>query len=195
MDFIKFAGRFVLLSLLFFSSCSIVNQGKEFKNLFHCKYALKDVKILSVGGVDVSKMGKGDELPSDVYFTLLKKMFSQDINSEFKFDIEVYNPMEKPAGSQGMEWKMFIKDEMFSEGTVDSAIFVEPKGKGHFWVKADINLFKLLNNISLPQLMNVLNDNDWQKVWEESELEIKLKPWYKSGSKVKKYPGYISFKP
>ena len=183
------------LFFVFLHSCSIVNQGKEFQNLFKCKYSVQDIRILSVGGVDVSKLEKGDDLPSDVYFTLLKKIFTQDITSEFEFDLEVYNPTDKPAGSQGMEWKMLIKDEQFSEGSLDTTFFVEPKKRNSFKVKTDLNLFKLFSNISINELMTVLSDNDWKKVWERSDLEIKLKPWYKTGSKVKKYPGYITFKP
>ncbi len=191
----KYLSFFTLFIIVTFSSCSLINQGKELQNLFNCKYSLADVKILKVGEVDVSKLGKGEKLPSDVYFTLLKKVMSQDINSEFEFKIAVYNPTDKPAGSQGMEWKMLIHDEQFSQGAVDSTFLVPPKKTGEFTMKANLNLFKLLNNISIGQLMNLLSENDWKKAWEESGLEIKLKPWYKTGGEIKKYPGYITIKP
>ena len=94
-----------------------------------------------------------------------------------------------------MDWKLLIKDNEFAGGTVDTAIFVEPQSSSSFKVKADINLFKLINSLSIQELMEMLDNKDWTNIWEKSNLSIKLKPWYKAGDKVKKYPGYITFKP
>jgi hypothetical protein len=188
-------GFFILILTVFLSSCSLVKQGKEFQTLFHCKYTLQNVRVLEVAGVDVSELGRDNEASSEVYFALLKKMFTQKISSKFEFTIRIDNPTEKPAGAQGMEWKMYVKDELFSEGIVDTAIYVAPKKYTSFKINADIDLFTLLNNISIGAIMDLLSTNDWEKVWAESGLEIKIKPWYRLGDSVKKYPGYFTIKP
>ncbi len=184
----------LFLPLFFFSSCSLVKQGKEFSNLFNCKYSLENIKIKSLGGVDVDKINSG-KIPTDVYFSLMKQIFAKDVKSEFEFYVSVYNPTDSPAGAQGMDWEMLIKDQEFADGTVDSSLFIDKKSSSKIKVNANINLFRLINSLNLNELAGLIDNKNWMEIWEKSGLVIKLKPWYKSGDKIKKYPGYITLKP
>ncbi len=177
------------------NSCSILNQSREFENLAKCRYFVKDINIISIGGLSVEQFKKGKDLPFDEYLTLLEKLLSKNIDSKFVLTVTIINPTGKPAGASGLEYKM-LKDELeFAEGGIDSVFLVEPQSNTDVNINVNLNLFRLLKSVSFSGISELSTNPDWKNIWEKSGVIIKLRPWYKIGSKVRKYPGYITLRP
>jgi hypothetical protein len=178
--------------LIILSSCSIVKQGKELKNLFLCDYSLKSVKLLDIAGVDTKLFENGSALSMDEYITLFDKVMSNDLPADFLLDFNVYNPTSEIASAQGMDWVLEMKENNLLNGTIDTPVIVPSKKSSDLKIKVSINIFKLINSGSLNDIINILQKNDWKDNWKKLGLKLKLKPWYLSGNKVLKYPGYIT---
>ena len=59
----------------------------------------------------------------------------------------------------------------------------------------NFDLLKLMGNNNLQQVLDlVFNINDKEKL-NKLDLKLQLKPYYKVGSEIQEYPGYITIRP
>ena len=176
-------------------SCGLLNQAGEYERFVNSNFTLSYVEVVEIGGVDVSDIDNKAGLNVGDIMTLTGRMFSGGMPSRLKAYIKVENNTDEIAAISGMEWKLLMKDVEYANGLIDNRVEVKPHSSKTFPVKADVDLLKVLQSESLPQILKVVfNINDVEEV-KKLGIELKIKPYYKSGTKLKKYPGYISLKP
>ena len=186
-------GVLVFLALLI-NSCSIYRQGVELTTFSKCDFKAQNIQVINIAGIDVSHVHAINDLPLNDYLTLAKQAFSKDIPSKLQIKIKAFNQNSKKAAISGLDWELYLKNDLYTQGIVNKPVEVLQNQSATFDVFADINLKEIIHNKSLPQLLSlIIEKNDG---FERSDLDavLRIKPWYISGKSVKKYPGYIKIR-
>lgn len=183
------------LVLVFANSCTLLNQAGEYARFVSSNFSIEEVKILEIGGVDVTKTNSKSDLNAGEMLTLAGRAFSGEMPTKLKVYIEVENTSNEIAAISGLEWKILMKGVEYANGIVDDRVELAPYATKVFQLKADVDLLKVLRSESLFNILKVVFNPDDQEQMKELGLELKIKPYYKSGLELKKYPGYISLKP
>ncbi len=187
------AGMISALFLLI-NSCSIYKQAAELRTFSECTFTVNNIKVRSIAGVDISNVKKITDLPLNDYLALAQLAFSKDVPSVIAITLSAYNPSDKTASVSGLDWEMYLKNELYSTGVINKPVQVLPKGKSEFVVIADINFKDIIHSKSLPQLFKVIIEKNEQLNLSDLDAVVRIKPWYISGKSVKKYPGFIRIK-
>lgn len=188
-----------LMALLFltltFSSCSLFKQAKEYERFVHSRFSIRDVKVLSIAGIDVSQMRKPADLNLRQMITLGLRFIKGDLPSVIKLTVQGQNTEDKKAAISGMDWMLQAKSDTLATGILNKPVTIPPGETVLFPVKANLNISKLLKSSSLNQLLKIIFGNGNKTEYEKLGLVLKIRPWYQLGSKIKKSPVYLSIHP
>ena len=185
----------ILIVAIIYQSCSILNQAGEYERFISSNFKLVNVDILEMGGVNLEGVQDKSALNVGDIMTLTGRMFSGGMPTKLRANIEVTNNSAAIAAISGMEWILNMKGTQYALGVVENRVEVQPNSNTIFPVNTEIDLVKVLQSESLPQILQVvLNMDDYEQI-KKLDLELKIKPYYKSGSGVKEYPGYITLRP
>ncbi len=186
---------FLLVITFFINSCGILNQAGEYERFMNSIFTLKSVKVLELGGVDMSGINDKSSFNAGDIMTLTGRLFSGNMPAKLMVEIEVRNNKDKIAAISGIEWELLLKDQVYATGQVDDRVEVKPSSSRTFKLRADVDLLKVLSSESLPQIIKVVTNINDARELKKLGVELRIKPYYKSGANKKKYPGYISMKP
>jgi len=193
MNIVKYSLLFVIAIVL--NSCSILNQAGEYERFIGSSFTIENVEATELGGVDISELDDSQGLNAGDIMTLTGRLFSGNMPLKLNVFIEVYNINDRMAAISGMDWKFMMGETEYAAGSFDDRIEVEPYSKKVFKVKTQLNLLDVLNSESLPQIIKVArNINDEEEV-KKLDIKLKIKPYYKTSSGIKKLPTYITLKP
>ncbi len=165
------------------------------KSFANCNFTVGKVKILNIAGVDVSGFNNISDLSINDYATLMQQAFSKEIDSKLEIEIQAYNQQENKASISGLDWELYLMDELYSSGVVTDPVEILPGQKASFNVVTNINLYRIVHSKSLLELLSIIIKNNGNIDLSNMDMIIKVKPWYRMGSSIKKYPGFIKIKP
>jgi hypothetical protein len=185
----------IIVVVVIYQSCSLLNQAGEYERFISSNFKLVNVEIVEIGGVDLDGIQDKAALDVGEIMTLTGRMFSGGMPTKLRANIEVTNNSPEIAAISGMEWKLNMKDTQYATGVVENRVEVQPNSKTVFPVTTEIDLMKVLQSESLPQILQVVFNMDDYEQMKKLDLELKIKPYYKSGSRMKEYPSYITLKP
>jgi len=183
----------LLASLL--SSCNFIKQTGEMKRFVECNFAVYTVEVQEINGINVSGVKNASGLGWSNILAIGQKALSGSLPAKLKFSIIVQNKSDKEAGIAGMDYKFFLEEELITEGSLKEAVKVGANSVTRFPVIVDVDLVKLLKSNSSDKLLDLAFGADPQKTLEELNSRIELKPYYLSGTELKKYPGHVNIKP
>jgi len=185
----------LIILLIFGQSCGLLNQAGEYERFVNSNFSLVELDVLEIGGVELSEIDEAGEMDAGEMLTLVGRMFSGNLPAKLEAIVEVENTAGEKAAISGLEWRLLMKDVEYANGIVDQEVEVEAYSKNAFPVKAEIDLISVLQSESLPQILTVVfNINDKEEL-KKLDIEFKIKPFYKSGGKIKEYPGFITIRP
>ncbi len=185
----------LLLLVLFLGSCSLFKQAKEYERFVHSKFAVRDVKVLSIAGIDVSHKGKISDLDFSQMISLGLRFVKGDLPSVIKLTVQGHNTADEVAAISGMDWLLQAKADTLATGVLNQPVTIPPGETILFPVKVNFNLSKLLKSGSLDQMLKIVLGGGGKSEYEKLGLVLKIKPWYRLGSKIKKSPVYLSIHP
>ena len=187
---------FVLIILLLFGqSCGLLNQAGEYERFVNGNFSLLELEVQEIGGINLSEVSDADGMDAGEMLTLVGRMFNGNMPAKLEAIVEVENTAGEKAAISGLEWRLLMKGNEYANGIVDQEVEVEAYSKKAFPVKAEFDFMSVLQSESLPQILTVVfNMNDAEEV-KKLDIELKIKPYYKSGSKIKEYPGFITIRP
>ena len=185
----------LLALVLFLNSCSLFKQAKEYERFVNSRFSVKDVKVLSIAGIDVSQKGKISDLNFSQMITLGLRFVKGDLPSVVKLTVQGQNTSDKVAAISGMDWMLQAKSDTLATGVLNQPVTIPPGKTILFPVKVSFNLSKLLKSGSLDQMLKIVLGDGGKAEYEKLGLVLKIKPWYRLGSKIKKSPVYLSIHP
>jgi len=197
---LKFAERILLLSLLvislLLSSCGIYRQTQAFQRFVHSRFVVKNMKMISVTGIDVSRKQSVTDFDLSEMIRLGKRFVTQQLPSQMRIDIESSNPFDHKAAIAGLDWLLMMKHDTIARGTVSQMVEIPAHSHSVFPLIVSFNLAQLIHSGSIGKLLPViLNKSDRGNALKQLGVCLKIKPYYLQGEKVRKYPAYLNVKP
>ncbi len=188
-------GLALLFLTLSFSSCSLFKQAKEYERFVHSRFTVRDVKVLSIAGIDVSQKGEISDLDFGQMITLGLRFVKGDLPSVIMLTVQGQNTADEVAAISGMDWMLQAKADTLATGVLSQPVTLPPRETVLFPVKVNFNLSKLLKSGSLNQMLKIILGDGGKAEYEKLGLVLKIKPWYRIGSRKKKSPVYLSIHP
>lgn len=188
-------GLALFFLILTFSSCSLFKQAKEYDRFVNSHFSILNVRVLSIAGIDVSQIKKTSDLGFEQMITLGLRFVKGDMPSVMEISVKGKNPFSGKAAISGMDWLLQMKSDTLASGTINKKITIPPGETTLFPVKVNLNISRLLESGSLKQIMQVMLGDAGKEEYARLGLVFKIRPWYRSGSKIKKSPVYISIHP
>lgn len=181
--------------LISFNSCSILEQAHEYERFIQCDFNLSGIKVLEINGIDISTMHSNGEIGMMDMMAISKQIFSSNFPATLSINLKASNKDAQQASIAGLDWKILMDGEELVSGLVDREVVVKPQSSTTFPVIVELDLLKLLRSESLGKIMAfAFGRNQYEEI-SKLGAEIKIKPYYKTNSGIKKYPGYLTIKP
>lgn len=187
---------FGLLSLLIVlpTSCSMFEQINEVKQFALCDFSINEIKIIKLGNTDVSEYQSIDDVNLSDILMFGQQLISGKLPASLSVDVQVVNNQNSKAAISGLRWQLYMKGEEYGSGELVQYLEVLPGQAIDFTVIADFNLMKLLASEDLQSVLDLALDIENREKFEKLEVTVKVKPYFKSGTTIKEYPGYINIR-
>jgi hypothetical protein len=186
----------VLTIMGLMSSCELLEQVAETERFTQCQFSLTGVRITEISGVSFENVRSASDLNLGDMMTLGQRIINGSLPAKMEVDVNARNNQSKSAGISGMDWKVFIDDAEFVGGQLNRGVQVLPTRSENFPIVVQVDLLKMLQQESLPKILNMvfgMNDNTQLR---ELGLSVKIKPSYKTPSgSIKQMPNWITIQP
>jgi hypothetical protein len=180
---------------LLFTSCDVLQQASDAVQFAQCDFSIDRVGMEKVGGVSIKDIHKPEDLNPLELIGLGQQVMSGSLPVTLDVAIKAANNQSQKAGISGLDWELYMKDTRYGGGKLNRAVEVLPGQSTTFPVSVSFDLLKLVTGNNLQQILDlVFHINDKEKL-KQLDLKLQLKPYYKVGSEVQEYPGYIVVRP
>lgn len=176
-------------------SCGILNQANEAKQFALCEFSIIEVKLMKLGNVDVSEYKSADDVGLPDMLMLGQQFLSGKLSAKLSADIQIFNTQDTRAAISGLRWQLYMKGEEYGSGELTEYLEVLPGQIKDFTVVTDFDLLKMLTSEDLQSILDLVLDIENREKLEKLDISIRVKPYFKSGTTVKEYPGYITIRP
>lgn len=182
--------------LLWLNSCDILDQMGEIDRFAQCDFALTGVKVTEISGIDFSHISKASDLGVAEMMTLGQKLFSGKLPAKIQVDVRAKNNNAKTAGISGLVWKVFIEENELVGGQLNKSVQIAPQASVNFPVAVSVDLIDLLQQESLPKILNLVFGMKNASELRELGLSVKIKPTYKTqAGALREFPTWITIRP
>jgi hypothetical protein len=187
----------LILSLCFltvFTSCDVVKQVSEAKNLTKCDFRLESIQNLNLAGINVQNVNSLSDFTMFDAAKLASAFGSPKVPLDFTLNIEAKNPNTSPAGMTRMDWILLIDDIEMTRGILDKPITI-PANNGSAMIPMQINvdLKKALAGKGSDAIinfgLNLAGSGD-----KPTRFTLKMKPTISVAGVPISYPGYLDVK-
>ncbi len=186
----------LLLSIVFLlTSCDIFTQFGEAKRFAQCDFTINNVKIVNLGSFNISDYKSVNDFSFTEMLSLGQQLIAGKLPAVVQVDIKAVNNQTSKASISGLEWQLLMKNEKYGDGSFKEYVEVLPGKSTIFTVNTTFDFYKMLTSSNLQDILNLVFDIDNKEKLDKLDISIKLKPYYKSGSVVKEYPGYLTIRP
>jgi len=183
---------FFLCAIMLFSSCSVLEQAQNIQRFIECEFTLDNIHVVEIGGIKVSSLKSPDDIGFLGMMSLTNQLINGSLPARISIELKASNNNSSMASIAGMEWKILMKEEDFLAGEINDYIEVQPNSSTVFPVHVDLDILQLFQSETLPQLLNfVFSDNKAEEL-KKMSVGIQIKPYYRVGSVIQKYPGYLN---
>ena len=188
---------YILMALLIVltTSCGMVKQINETKQFALCDFSIVEIKLIKLGNADVSEYRSANDVSLSDMLMLGQQFLSGKLPASISTDIQVFNNQNSKAAISGLSWQLFMKDEEYGGGELVQYLEVLPAQTKDFTVVTEFNLLKMLTSEDLQSILDLILDIENREKLEKLDITIRIKPYFKSGTTVKEYPGYITIRP
>ncbi len=182
----------LVIILLTFNSCDVLQQATELHTLTKCKFRLNTVENITLAGVDVQHKKSFSDLTFQDAAKLTQALLSGDLPLSFILNIEAKNPNNKPAAMNKFDWILFIDDIEMTRGSTTKRIEIPANnGTGILPLYLGFDLLDILSGESRDAVLN-FGFNLAGAGNAPTRITVKAKPTiYVSGQSID-YPGYIT---
>ncbi len=185
----------ILMGIFVLGSCHIFRQANEYQRFIHSRFTIKNGQLLSVGKVNLSNKNSYNDLNFGEIVSLGMQMLKGNLPAMLQLTIEAYNPASERAAISGTDWVLLSKADTIAKGTLNKPITIPAQTATRFPVTVRFNLGRLITSGSLQQILKAAMGEQRKAAYEKLHLTFKIRPWYRSGNKIKKAPVYFTVHP
>ncbi len=185
----------MVLLIVLTNSCGLVNQINEAKQFVFCDFSIVETKLIKLGNADVSEYRSANDVSLSDMLMLGQQFLSGKLPASLSTEIQVVNNQSTKAAISGLSWHLFMKEEEYGSGELVQYLEVLPGQAKDLTVVTEFNLMKMLTSEDLQSILDLVLDINSREKLDKLDISIKIKPYFKSGTTVKEYPGYITIRP
>jgi len=177
------------------SSCDILEQMGEVATFVNCNFSVNKVRINKLGGFDFTKYNDVSDIGFTQMLSLGQQLIAGELPANLSVDIRAKNNQSAKASISGLDWQVFMKNEQYGSGKLNKYVEVLPGQSTDFTVNVNFDLLKLLTSENLQTILDLVMDMDNKEKLKKLDIMLKVKPYYKSGSSIREYPGFLTIRP
>lgn len=182
------------LTLLFTSSCDVLQQAQQAMNLLNCEFRLKSADQIQVAGISVQNVKNVSDLSITDGAKLMAAVAGNTLPLTFTLNLEAKNPNTSQAGLSSMDWIMLIDNIEMTRGQLTRSFSI-PANNGTTVIplQMNIDLKKVLKGKSLDAIanfgLNLVGQGN-----QPTRMALKIKPSINIGGTPLSFPDYITVK-
>lgn len=181
------------LAVLLISSCGINKQAQQIKALEKCTYRIVSADNIYLGGTDVKKLFNNQDFNLGSLPGLALGLLRKDVPLKARLNLEITNPSSKEASINEFEYKILINRQELANGFVNREVNVTPGGSTTVPVDLVANLYPFVtNNKVMSEITEFLQSGKNGGPEKKGLVTIKIRPSFKVGGGLVKYPGFIT---
>jgi hypothetical protein len=178
----------VILSV-FATACGINKQTRELKALEDCKYNISSADSVYIAGIALKDFTTTKDFNLAKFPNVALGLLRKNIPIEGNINLQIINPTAKRAAINQFEYLILIKGREIANGFVNQKVSVDAGSSTTVPIALKANIYTLLaDDKTRNEILDFLNTEKEQK----GLVTLKIKPSIAIGSKLIKYPGYIS---
>lgn len=181
-----------IVMLVHMSSCSVLEQAQEVQRFIQCDFSLANIQVLEVGGIQISTIKSPEDIGFLSMMSLGQQVMNNSLPAKLSIGLKATNNNTSTASVTGMEWKLLLKDQDYLGGEINDEVEILANSSSVFPVNVNVDLFTIFEKESLQQMLGFAFSENKAEELKNMGVGIKIKPFYKVGSDIQKYPGWLS---
>ena len=177
------------------SSCDALQQVSDTATFVLCDFSVANVKVDKIGGVSLANIKKPDDVGMLNMMSLAQQVMAGSLPTTLSVGIKATNNQSRVAGISGLGWELYMKDQKYGAGMINDAVTITPNSSTVFPVSVEFDILNIVTSSNIQQILDIVFDVDNKDKLNELELRLQLKPYYKVGTQVQEYPGFITIRP
>jgi hypothetical protein len=179
---------YVLVAVFLLTGTISCKQLKELKNLTKCEFRLKNIEILSLDNVDVSKVKSANDLDAVTIARLGASLLTGKMGLSYRTNIESKNPNTQNAAINKFELHILFNNVDLVQTVINQRVEVLPGQTTMIPVMMTSDIGQIVRGENIRKLLGWLfPGSDTPAVFT-----IKIKPSVMIGPATLSYPGFIT---
>lgn len=176
------------------AGCGINRQLKGIEAFEKCTYEIVSADSVFLAGQNVTTIVNTGTFDPAKLPGLALAYLRKDIPLAATVNLRISNPSAEPAAVNQFEYRVLIKDQEIATGFVNRKVEVAAGGGSvTVPVRLNSNVYSFLaNGKTMREITGFLAGGQAGGTEKKSVVTIKFKPSIQSGSKLIKYPGWIT---
>lgn len=180
------------LTVIALFGCGVNKQAQQIAALEKCTYKLVSADNITIGGTSVNNIVNMENLNLASLPGLALGLLRQDVPLKARLNLEIKNPTSSQAAINEFEYKVLINSQELATGFVNQLVDVPPGGTTVVPVDMNLNAYKFISNKKVMQEITEFLQAGDGTAERKGLLTLKIKPSFKVGNTMVKYPGFIS---
>jgi len=178
---------FIGLIALITSSCGV---SRKINLLEQCRYDIKSADSVYFAGRDITRQIKTGTFDLGSIPELAIGLLRKDIPLRARLNLGIENPGSKAIEINQFDYIILFKGQELVNGTTDRRINIKPDETTIVPIMIRTNIYSILSDKNTRQeIFSYLRGTESSK---NSLISIKIRPSFRVGNKLIKYPGYIT---
>jgi hypothetical protein len=183
----------LILILVLFSACSVLQQTSEIAALTKCEFRIESARNMKLAGVNIQDKSSLSELTMMEMAKIGSVLAGGTLPLTFDLNVQVKNPNPGLAAMNKLDWILIIDDIEMTRGILNQRVEIPANAITSLPVAMSLDLMKSLSGKSGDALINfALNLAGTGS--RPTRIKLKAKPTIMIGTKPIEYPGYITIK-
>jgi LEA14-like dessication related protein len=180
------------LTAIVLQSCGVNRQAQQIKALEKCTYRITSADNISLAGANVKNLLDGQNINLSSLPGLALGLLRRDIPLRAKLNLEIKNPTSNAAAINEFEYKILINKVELVNGFVNQSVNVDAGQSTVVPIDMVANLYPFISDGKvMDQITDFLKSSKGGPE-KKGILTLKIKPSFKVGGALIKYPGFIT---
>lgn len=177
-----------MLAIFMLSGAVSCKQLKELKTLTKCEFRLKNIELLSLDNIDVSKIKSVNDLDALTIAKLGSSLLTGKMPLKYRTNIESKNPNTQNAALNKFELQILFNNVDLVQTIINQRVEINPGQTALIPVEMSSDIGQIVKAENIRNLLGWLfPGNDSPAVFT-----IKIKPSIMIGPVSLSYPGFIT---
>lgn len=181
----------IILGLIQLTSCEVLEQAQGYGRFMQCNFSLQNIEIIELGGINISSIQKPEDLDMMKILALTNQVMNGSLPAKLRVNLNAKNNNTQKASISGLDWQLMLKESEFLTGNINQYVEVQPNSMNKIPINTTIDVLKLIDSNSLDQLLNFVFSKDKKQAFKDLGVGVNVRPYYKLGTEIYKYPGYL----